>query len=104
MDVGPWTRNPEWKRRMSKAYLALHQEISEALYEEDPEGFGASIESPRDEYDGEAAGLIASLRQLNGDVQAALAQNFSHVPDPLIGRVERAWREYERHPARATPS
>ncbi len=45
----------------------------EILYEEDPEGFGATVGSPPNEYSNEAAKLAAELRQNQGNVQAALA-------------------------------
>jgi hypothetical protein len=102
MNVGPWERDPTWKRRMSKAYLLLHREVSAALYEEDPEGFGSTIGSPEDEYETEAARLIASISQLEGDVAAAVASNFSQAPERLIQRVEAAWRRYKRQSASDT--
>ena len=95
MDVMPWDRDPNWKRNMSKAYLALHEKVSAALYEEDPEGFGATIESPRDEYDTEAARLIAAIRAMDGDVGGAAHSMFKGSTDRLVSRVSRAWQSYE---------
>jgi len=94
MEVMPWDRDPNWKRRMSKAYLALHREVSAALYEEDPEGFGATIGSPADEYDTEAARVIAALSKMEGDVRTALDSMLTRPTKRLVERIAKAWHEY----------
>jgi len=88
-------RDPNWKRRMSKAYLALHREVSAALYEEDPEGFGATIGSPADEYDTEAARVIAALSKMEGDVRTALDSMLTRPTKRLVERIAKAWHETE---------
>jgi hypothetical protein len=95
VDVMPWDRDPAWKRRMTKANLALHGEVSAVLYEDDPEGFGATIGAPLDEYDTIAARLIAAIRDLDGDVPAAANSMYSSLSEASVDRITRAWQTYE---------
>jgi aryl-alcohol dehydrogenase-like predicted oxidoreductase len=72
------------EKQLSRAYEELHAALSAILYEEDPLGAGSSVNSPTDEYDGEAARLAASLHQTDGDVRTALDRVFSQDPEALF--------------------
>jgi hypothetical protein len=58
------------KRRLSKAFMALVREISEAILEYDPDGIKDLV--PKDEYDGEAMRLAARLRQATSEQDVKL--------------------------------
>ena len=76
-------------KTLRMAYRALIEDLSRALYEEDPAGMGASAGAPLDEYDDAAARVAVALRNCESrtDVAAALTAMFGSAPDPLVDRV-----------------
>ncbi len=55
----------EREKRMADAYETFHAEVSHLLYEIDPAGYGASIDSPLDEYDEETTRLLLKLQNVS---------------------------------------
>jgi hypothetical protein len=53
---------PDSEEPLIKAWTILNRELARVLYEYDPEGIGATVGAPEDEYDQISIDLIRALR------------------------------------------
>jgi hypothetical protein len=86
----------ERNEALGLAYKQLCEELSGALYDEDPAGMGRSAGAPRDEYDGEAARMAAALRGVRSleEIASRLRSTFGECSPSLLERVERAFAKF----------
>ncbi len=76
---------------LARGWSDAHSRLSALLYERDPEGMGASVFAPRDEYDDVATRLLrAVLRRPAGLAEADVVVNVlpSAWPDLVAEIVE----------------
>jgi hypothetical protein len=81
---------------MAHAYRQLCEELSAALYEEDPASMGSAVGAPHDEYDGEAARLASKLRDVRSrdEILSHLRELFGTCSEPLAERVDKALAKF----------
>jgi hypothetical protein len=81
---------------LSHAYTQLCEELSAALYEEDPASMGSSVGAPLDEYDGEAARLASALRESRSteEITLHLRDMFGECSESLAERVRKALAKF----------
>ena len=78
------------------AYSALHKELSGILYNEDPDGMGATGGAPDDESSPEVSKLIPRLQGRHDQeaVGAVVRRMFPQASEVLVNRVFDAWERY----------
>src|SRR6266571_1349841 len=81
---------------LSLAYKQLCEELSGALYDEDPASMGSTVGAPRNEYDGEAARLASALRdtRTRNEVALHLYKMFGDCSESLVERVDKALAKF----------
>lgn len=81
---------------LALAYKQLCEELSAALYDEDPASMGSTVGAPRDEYDGEAARLASLLRDSRSrdEVTLHLHKMFGDHSESLVERVDKALAKF----------
>ena len=85
--------------RVSNAYTSLHARLCEVLYDEDPDGVGASALSPDDEYSPYVTRLIVQLKDLRDrdEVASAVRAMFgTETTESLVEAVFDAWSRFRR--------
>ena len=78
-------------------WARLRSRLEWLLYDCDPDGMGASVGAPLDEYADVAISVMRALRDRKPD-QAVSEAVWAVVPGAsaaLIENIERAWDEYE---------
>lgn len=84
------------RRRVQAAYEEAAAQLMEILYEQDPDGVGATVSAPVDEYGEEAARLMVALRgaETEADVRQVLTARFDGVSDRLVAQIHESWMEF----------
>jgi hypothetical protein len=82
----------------TRAWLEAHSRLSALLYERDPEGMGASVSAPRDEYDDVATRLLREILRRPADAdQAEIVLNVLPSAWPeLVAEILEVSAAYER--------
>ena len=86
------------KEHLSSAYSTLHAELSDVLYNEDPDGMGVAAGAPDDEYSPEVSKLIPRLQGARDReaVAGVVRQMFPTAGESLIDRIFDAWTRFIR--------
>ncbi len=85
-------------RRTARAWLEARDRLSALLYERDPDGMGADVSAPRDEYNDIASRLLReALRRPEGQaVAAAVHEALPSAWPELIAELVQVIDAYER--------
>ena len=88
-------------RESRSAYSSFLEAATRLLYDFDPDGIGSSIDAPLDEYEDEAARLLARLSQSETADEAAVEVRnlFPAAGQPLIDAL---WGALQRFKAAAS--
>jgi hypothetical protein len=81
---------------LASAYKEFCAELSATLYDEDPAGMGSTSGAPRNEYDGVAQKIAASLRDIRSreEITPCLEKFFDAWTPSLVDRIERALAKF----------
>lgn len=81
----------------TEAWHALVATLERLLYDHDPDGMGASVSAPLDEYHDVAIAVIRALRDREEvrSVEDAILEVVPNAGADLLSNIERAWRDYE---------
>lgn len=81
---------------LARAYKQLCEELSAALYDEDPASMGSTVGAPHDEYNEEAARLASALRNSRSrdDITLHLREIFGDCSESLAERVDKALAKF----------
>lgn len=88
------------RKTRSKWWRTTHSALVRALYEHDPDGMGATVMSPEDEYYDLGFRLF---RELSGardteEIRDAVLRIWPDSQEEMIDEIERIWRSAARKP------
>jgi hypothetical protein len=83
-------------KALALAYKLLCEELSGALYDEDPAGMGSTAGAPLDEYDGVAARIASALPNVRSreEIASHLQSTFWGCSPALLERVEKTLAKF----------
>lgn len=89
-------RRIKQRNRISKAYRVAHARLMSILYEEDPDGMGATVGAPEDEYAQPATLLMIALNDASTPEKArrAVTDMYPDATEKLLTDALEVWRAF----------